>query len=227
MQQAGSPFLLAIIGVLILLNWIGAACKNWKLYFVTKPLVLVGLIYYFLLNGGLQPENLSFLAGLVLSLLGDIFLIPHSFRWFVAGLIAFFFAHVMYLVGFNRYPAPLLPTIVSCGLALALTAYLVRFILKQTRGKPELNPMRKLYIPYSIVLVLMTASAILCLFRPGWSKPAALVASLGGLSFLVSDILHACDRLGKRIPQAKLIIIVTYHLAQILFISGILLNSNT
>ncbi|MFZ3151367.1 MAG: lysoplasmalogenase [Anaerolineaceae bacterium] len=227
MQQTGSPFLMAIIGGLILLNWIGAACKNWKLYFVTKPLVLAGLISYFLLNGGLRSENLFFSAGLVLSLLGDIFLIPQSFRWFIAGLVSFFFAHVMYLVGFNRYTAPLLPTIICSSLAVALIAYLVRFILKQTRGKPELNSMRKLYIPYSIVLVLMTASAILCLFRPAWSKPAALLVSLGGLSFLASDILHACDRLGKRIPQAKLIIIVTYHLAQILFISGTLLNSNT
>ncbi|MFZ3071268.1 MAG: lysoplasmalogenase [Anaerolineaceae bacterium] len=213
-----------IIGVLTLLNWIGAAQKNWKLYFATKPFVLAALILYFGLNGGLRADRLPFMVGLVFSLLGDIFLIPHSYRWFMAGLVAFFCTHLSYLIGFSQQPASPAPTILCSIAAVALIGFLCWYILRKTQGKPELKSMRKVYLPYSVVLVLMAETAILCWFRPGWSKPAAALVGLGSIGFLTSDILHACERMGKRIPMAKFWIILTYHLAQFMIVTGILLK---
>lgn len=52
---------------------------------------------------------------------------------------------------------------------------------------------------------------------PPWLPlPAAGMCAFGGLLFLISDTMHAADRMGKHIPRVKFWIIVTYHVAQFL-----------
>jgi len=198
------------------LNWYGAWAQKLRLYYATKPIVLLLLIALFILWGGTLPSALPFLLGLGFSLLGDICLIPRSQTWFLAGLIAFFAAHLFYIYAFNVIPAPPLPTALVGAAAGLLLLALSAYILRKTAKKPELKPMRRVFLPYAAALVLMAASGVLCVFRPGWPLPAASMCALGGLLFLISDTMHAADRMGKHIPRVKFWIIVTYHVAQFL-----------
>ncbi len=219
--MSAAPFVLVSLLVLsAALNWYAAWMQKLRLYYATKPVVLIILIALFVLWGGQHPPALPFLVGLGLSLLGDIFLIPRSQRWFLAGLIAFFLAHVSYVYGFNAAPAPLLPTLLAAAAAGLLLGALFAYVIRKTGKKPELKPMRKVFLPYAAVLVLMAASAVLCLFRSAWPLPAAGMCASGGLLFFISDLMHAADRLGKRIPHAKFWIIATYHLGQFLIVLG-------
>lgn len=87
---------------------------------------------------------------------------------------------------------------------------------------------RRLDIPtsvYSIVLSLMWLSALLTLFRPGWNIGAAALVALGGTLFEISDSMLAYNMFVKRIPRAHFWVHLTYHLAQLGIISGIILNS--
>lgn len=202
------------------LNWHAAWRQDLSLYHATKPAVLIFLIALFIIWGGLEARALPFLAGLGLSLLGDIFLIPRSLAWFLTGLIAFFLAHLVYICGFNAAPAPLLPTILIGAAALLVLTGLFIIIFQNTTKKPELKPMRRVFLPYAAVLVLMAASGVLCLFRPEWPLQAAGMCAAGGLLFFFSDLMHGADRMGKRIPHGKFWIIATYHLGQFLIAFG-------
>ncbi len=84
-----------------LINWVSAWQMRMIPYYVTKPVVLLGLILLMVLRVPLTPERLPFLFGLVFSLLGDIFLIPRGTRWFLVGMGAFSVAQLMYIWGFN------------------------------------------------------------------------------------------------------------------------------
>lgn len=219
--MSAAPFVLVPLLVLsAALNWYAAWTQKLKLYYATKPVVLVILIALFIAWTGAQPPAVPFLIGLGLSLLGDIFLIPRSQSWFLAGLAAFFLVHLFYILGFNAAPFPLLPTALITGAAVLLVIILSAYTIRKTGKKPELRPMRRVYLPYAAVLVVMAASGALCLFRPTWPLPAASMCAIGGLLFLISDLLHAEDRLGKRIPRAKFWIIATYHLGQFLIVLG-------
>ena len=219
-MSAAAYVLLPALAVSAALNWYAAWTQKLRLYYATKPVVLVILIALFIAWTRAQPPAVPFLIGLGLSLLGDIFLIPRSQRWFLAGLIAFFLAHVSYVYGFNAAPAPLLPTLLAAAAAGLLLGALFAYVIRKTGKKPELKPMRKVFLPYAAVLVLMAASAVLCLFRSAWPLPAAVMCASGGLLFLTSDLLHGADRMGKRIPHAKFWIIATYHLGQFLIVLG-------
>lgn len=212
-----------LVPVLLLcaaVNWYAAWVLKMKLYYATKPIVLVFTIALFIVWAGASPLSLPFCIGLGLSLLGDIFLIPRSQRWFLAGLLVFFLAHLAYIYGFTASPAPLLPTVIISAVACVVLAMISAYVIRKTDNKPELKPMRRVYLPYALVLVLMTASASLSFFRADWPTRAAAMSAFGALLFLSSDLLHAADRLGKRIPHAKFWIIASYHLGQFLIVLG-------
>jgi len=202
------------------LNWYAAWKLKLKLYYITKPMVMLLILALFLSWVGVLAPALPFLIGLGLSLLGDIFLIPRSRGWFFAGLVTFFFAHLAYIHGFNAAPAPLRPTVLVSAGAFAVLAILSAYVIRKTGNKPELKPMRRIYLPYGLVLVVMTASALLCLFRFDWPLRAAAISAFGAVLFLFSDAMHAADRLGKRIPRVKFWIIATYHIGQLLIALG-------
>jgi uncharacterized membrane protein YhhN len=210
------------IAVLTISNWFGAAGKKRGLYYTTKPLVIVALLLFFSQKGGLDPQRWPFFLALVFSLLGDVFLIPRAMRWFIAGIWAFLLAQVAYLFGFNRYPLPV--HILGIGLMvwLLLSFGWVRYVLARTQKYPELMVARRSFIPYGILLIGMTVSAVLCLWRPAWPTLPAALAAGGGVFFLVSDILLAADRIGKRFPLARFWVISTYHIAQFLLVAAAL-----
>ena len=61
---------------------------------------MIALILWFSLAGSWQGNLAWFGAGLVFSLLGDIFLL-FPFRLFIAGLVAFSLAQVAYIIGLS------------------------------------------------------------------------------------------------------------------------------
>jgi len=73
-----------------------------KLEYVVKPAVMICLFIGLYLNTGLQGLTLWFGIGILLSLAGDVLLMISLDRMFIFGLIAFLFAHIAYLIGFQN-----------------------------------------------------------------------------------------------------------------------------
>ena len=150
------------------------------------------------------------IAALALSLIGDIALSRNGERAFLIGLIGFAAAHVAYIVHFYDMATmtpPLAAVFVLVVLALSTEVWL----------RPYTGAMMWPVRVYVVLITLMGLTAT--------SLPAHPLATLGALTFIVSDVLLAIQlfRLGPtspaRIPIAVLLW-AAYALAQVMILLG-------
>lgn len=215
-------FLFLIAG-LCAANWIGAYRDDLKLYHVTKPLVLLAMIVFFALNDGFSMPRLPFLIALVFSVIGDIFLMAVRTRYFIAGMAAFALAHLAYIYGFSQWAVPFW-VYIPAGIALfvMVLAFSV-YIETQCKDSSVPRVQRHLFKAYGVLVAGMALVAWLGLARAGWGRLAAMMAGVGGSLFLISDFIIALVRLEKRIPNGRFWIIASYHMAQMLILSSVLM----
>ncbi len=202
-----------------------AVWKGWlKLELAAKPAVMLCLFAWLTLTAGLQGALLWFGLGVLFSLAGDVALI-FSDRFFLVGLVAFLFAQIAYVMGFNT-PLPKTSAIWSLGMAVVLGVGAVRVIRPivagvRAQGQPRLvGPV----VVYSVVITLMLLSALLTLFRPEWRSMPALLVSAGAFLFYLSDIVLAWNRFVAPIRRGRVLNIGLYHLGQIAIVTGVILQ---
>jgi len=222
MPDWGTTFLLMVTAAFTVANWNASWRGKFSVYYATKPFVLLGLIAIFLLNGPTGSFRLPFLLGLMFSLLGDVFLIPQGKRWFLAGMGAFAVAQILYIIGFNA-SLPSSPVLVIGIVGFLAGALILHLAADRLAAKTNLSR-RFLWLCkiYSFLVLGMAISAVLCLDRAGWSDTGAVMAGVGGILFLVSDIMIGLDKLDRRLPRYKFWIIVTYHVGQFLIAAAVL-----
>jgi uncharacterized membrane protein YhhN len=161
---------------------------------------------------------------LVFSLAGDIFLL--SPRLFLPGLVAFLLAHLAYLLGLNLKTSLLSPITFGIVLGAAgLDALIYPRFRTALHRKPETRKLEIPFMVYGFVLSLMMLSAVATLFRTEWTNVwTVLLMATGGILFFVSDNMLAQDRFVHPIRNGQLLVMVTYHLAQIALITGAMLH---
>jgi uncharacterized membrane protein YhhN len=197
--------LLVAAGVSAVGNWIAVARGSTVGIYVCKPLTLVLMIAAALaLDPTSDAARAWFVVALVLSLAGDVFLMLPSDA-FVAGLGSFLLAHIAYTVGLNQDSAGnwwfAIPVVV-------VAAILGRRLLAGIRrsGEPQ---MAAPVVAYVVAILVMVASAV---------ASGNAVAAAGALLFMTSDAFIGEDRFVAHRDWQPLTIIVTYHLAQALFV---------
>jgi len=123
------------------------------------------------------------LAGLVLSLCGDVLLIPHAApRVFQAGVAAFGLGHVAYLAAFVlRFESALYAAI--CVIAAALV--LLR-VFRWLRPHLPADMVVPVYAYMGVISAMLVAAA--------GAAPASAAILLGAAMFYVSDLAVARDR---------------------------------
>jgi len=207
-MRAPPPSLLA--GALVVCAGFAIASAPWALAmpwlnFVFKPLATIVVIVYAASRGQRQPLLRRWvLAGLVLSLFGDVALLWPK-EGFLPGLVCFLLAHLAYLWAFTRparFAARIAPFVAYGVLAAAILALL-------WPGVPA--GLRLPVLVYVIALASMAAQAAV-LWRAGVERAGVL--ALGGAFFLASDALLATNKFAAALPAASLWILGTYWLAQ-------------
>ena len=208
------------------MNWIAVA-KSWKpLEYFTKPAVMLALLTWLWTNDGFVGSLIWFSLGLIFSLAGDVFLmLPRE--QFIAGLVSFLLAHVAYIIGFSLTPPPInLP-----GLILALVILLTAFqIFRRIAAGLDSTNNSELKLPvlvYTIVISLMLLSALFTFLRPEWSFLPSIIVSFGALLFLLSDTFLAWNKFVTPLRFGNLLVIINYHIGQMLIILGTLLHFKT
>lgn len=208
---------------LMAVDWLATGFKVKRLRYFSKPAALAALILWFSLLGGWRGTLVWFGLGLVFSLLGDIFLLRAD-RAFLFGLSAFLIGHLCYIVGFSASPidwdAGLLLPLAAVAL---LAVFIGRHILRGLKRGDSYSRLKKPVLAYMTVIALMLLSALACFFRPAWSLPAAALSAAGAVSFLASDSILASDRFVRQRWWAAATLMVTYHIGQVLIVSGALL----
>jgi uncharacterized membrane protein YhhN len=197
--------------------------KNWfSLEVLAKPGVMVVLFIWLVSSAGLDGALLWFGLGILLSLVGDVLLMISLDRLFLAGLVAFLFAQIAYIIGFN-IPVPEMNFF---GIVFAVmigigSARVIRRILDPlpVRGQGR---MRLPIIIYSTVISVMLLSAMLKLVDISWDAGAALLVSVGAFLFYISDIILAWHKFVAPIRHGRIYNIAAYHLGQIGLIAGVI-----
>ncbi len=196
--------LLAAAGVAAVVNWWSRSTGSRPLEYASKPATMVLLIGVAL---ALDPHHADrrdwFVAALVLSLAGDVFLMLPSDR-FVAGLGSFLLAHVAYVVGIDLHPGSA-PALGVSALVVAVAAVVVGTPV--ARGAASSGGAR-LAGPVVVYMVVISAMVVSAVAAGPW------LAGAGAVLFFVSDGLIAWNRFVAPLRRAPVAIMVTYHLGQ-------------
>ena len=195
---------------------------GWEvLHLISKPLIVLSLIgYYWSLS---TARSVVFVVALLFCWAGDVFLLFQggASSFFLLGLVSFLIGHVLYILSYRYFrwkdtSRELLGTqkvrfalpIVLAGTGLVVVLY------------PSLGDLEIPVMIYALVLTLMVLNAV---FRYGRTSSASFwFAFAGAVLFMISDSLLAINKFMNPLPQASLLIMLTYIAAQYLIVEGIL-----
>jgi uncharacterized membrane protein YhhN len=183
--------------------------KSMQIIF--KPLICFSLIL-FLIDNKQFKNFLSIYIALICGLLGDFLLIFP--QYFVFGLIAFLFGHIMYTYSFIR----------QNEIRVHLNKFVTRFIISLVIVylllfydyiKLNLGGLKLPVLIYMIVISLMFISAY---FRKRVDGYYYVI--IGAAIFIVSDSLIAINKFVSPFLYSNELVLITYIFAQFLIVFG-------
>ena len=205
--------LLAVAALFAVLDWVAVGTGNRAMEYVFKPATMVPLIIAAAtLDGPSSAMQVWFTVALVLSLAGDVFLmLPDEETWFVPGLGSFLLGHVAYVIGLVIGGINGLALVAGVLGVVVLMALVAPRIIQGAASKDRrLGPP---VLAYMLVISAMVACAI------GSGVPAAFV---GASLFYLSDATIGWSRFVRDFRSSRLVIITTYHAAQLLLVVSLL-----
>ncbi len=199
-----------------LTNWWAIIAGRKPVERAAKPLTMIALGALALsLGAGDTPTGRWLLLALVLCLVGDVALLGASTGHFLAGLTAFLLGHLAYVACFvtlglsGGWPWAL------SGLAVVAISLAVGRRILPTVASTQGAALAAAVAAYMLVIGLMAAT--------GWATGHWLIG-VGVSSFVVSDTVLALNKFVAPLNRGQLAVMVTYHLAQVLIVLGVLLH---
>ncbi|OJJ14761.1 hypothetical protein BKI52_41750 [marine bacterium AO1-C] len=216
-------FILIIVGDLA-----GRVANSQILDYIFKPLLMLWLLGYFFeqikevrQQADYQRSFARFIIlALIFSWLGDVSLmfIDKVAIFFVIGLGNFLIAHIFYVLAYHR--AVTLSQ--TKGYIAQKPFWVLPFLLVGVSLYMYLFPsLKELAVPVAIYATTIVLMGIFALNRKGTTSTMSYqYIFFGALIFIVSDACIAINKFVTPLPQAGLIIMVTYITAQYLIVRG-------
>ena len=208
---------LAIFAIATAIHLYASIRKNEKLRNYTKPLILLSLIGFYLFAA--RAIAWTVVVALVFSWIGDILLMLHGVKWFIAGGISFAVSHLFFIISYTRdIVFQKVPVLAIVALALAFTMAVVLVFQKLTKHLPK-----GLSVPMFLYLLLNGAMNCFALFRL-ISAPGLLTAltAIGALMFFISDATLFIVRFNKRsLMKSHFVVMLTYSIGELLIVLGL------
>ena len=212
---------LVLLAVSSVLHLYGSWVRKEKIRAVTKPMLLLFIILYYI-TGGVHIIPLL-IAALAASWLGDVLLIPKGNAWFTAGGIAFMLAHFLFIAVYvpqvdfsnvNWFIA------VPAAVAYYSISAVIIHLLKPTTPK-------KMQIPMYVYLLANSTMNVFALMQL-ISNPCAgsAVAYIGAVLFFVSDCTLFLVRYYKKpdiIFKRHFTVMLTYIVGEFLITQGMIM----
>ncbi len=198
-----SALLLTAAALVAAADWFSVARNRPSIEAVAKPSVMVALALAVVL-GGTAETRWFVVAGLLLSLAGDVALLERVDR-FVVGLASFLVAHIFYVAAFvtESSNAPRNSTMLAVGVLLlvVLGSRGLSIISSAAEESPKLRLPVTLYI---VVLSIMVLAASM----------HTAVGATGAWLFATSDAILGWNRFVRPLDNGRLVTHVLYHLGQ-------------
>lgn len=194
--------LLVVATVAAIVDWFAVSTNRDRLVYLFKPAVMVALVAATLTIPDLPATLRFFMVGAqVAGLVGDVALM---FGKFIPGAAAFAVGHVLYIIGWLPYALP------GMGAAIGVVAALIlMFTLGRRITVAAANQNLVLGQVVSIYQVLLSVMAVAAFATDNW-----LLAGSAAL-FVASDTLLGWTRFVHEQPKMRVVVHITYHLAQI------------
>ena len=157
---------------------------------LTKPFLSALFVATALTGSQADPGYFRWiLAGLLLSMAGDLFLIFFSSRkLFLAGLVSFLGAHILYTVAFFTLAGPGGTNGIAFALFLVISGGVFAWF------RPQLGKMVVPVVTYIVVITAMVIGASSLAATESARFPGRALAFAGALLFYLSDVFVARQR---------------------------------
>ncbi len=181
-------------------------------FFKFRPFIKAGMATALAVMCFAAPSPLLWMGvGFGMSALGDFFLDLRDEKWFMAGLIAFFLAHVAFLIFLVGLMMPIEKfTSVEWAMVVGLSVVTLGFFVWIKQGLPK-----GLSVPVAAYMVILTLMGIAALTTTG-----SPLIPLGALLFIASDMLLAVDKFKTPIPLGGQMNWALYSSGQLLLALG-------
>lgn len=213
-----APSVFPLIALGATLTIYGEMAGRRRLVYLFKPLTtaLIVLLAALLPAEPASRYRTAILAGLALSLAGDIFLMLPADR-FIAGVAAFLAAHLAYLMAFTS----VVPMAASPAVFAIIAVVVAGILIALWRSLPV--RMRAPLVLYAVVLGAMAAQAIGQAVVLG--SAAATAGAVGATLFLASDTALVINRFARPFRLAPLVVLGTYYSAQFLIAISLMVTA--
>jgi len=207
---------LLVFILVAILDVIGIILKIQALIYVFKPLILLSLLVLYVVS--VRSINKWYVLALIFSFFGDVFLIFTGEFYFIIGLISFLIAHLLFIkIVINSIKKTSLSKIVLSIIPFLIVFSLLLFVLKESLGE--------MLIPVIIYGLTISSFGAVSLINYVGSKSAkALLMLLGSIVFIISDSVLAINKFYLEAHIFKVIIMITYVLAQYFIYKSMVLS---
>ena len=206
--------LIAAFAVFAVVDWRAAWRDDRRQRSISKPAATVTLVAIAGLVGQMAGDaRAALIVAVVLCLAGDIALLGDSDGHFLAGLGAFAFGHVAYVVTALIIGLDGRRMTVAIGFIVVLLVFQAATKMLQGARRHGGNAMLAAVAAYSLIISAMVITAT---GTPSW------VAMVGAKLFAVSDTMIGYNRFVRPIRRADVPIMATYHVGQLLLILGLI-----
>ena len=226
--------ILIVLGAGALVFYLLEKCKRYSLKGVLIKTVVSLLFIATALAGAIQNPNHILnnfiIAGLIMGLLGDIFLdlkyvYPKDDKIYTyAGFIVFAIGHILFIAG------TMLQFFGNANLLYLLIPILggiVFVIVNLLTEKPmglSFKDLKVIVCIYAFILALNPLTSLMLCITTGWSSPSLIMLFVGGISFAVSDLVLSETYFGEghERPIDFILNYITYYGAQFLIAFSLL-----
>ena len=180
---------------------------------IFKPLILLSLMLLYFMSS--EKRNGFYLAALIFSFLGDVFLLDKK-DFFLFGVGSFLIAQLLFIVVVRKNP----PQLTWRSFWLAALPFLIYLILLMSLLFPSLGEMRTPVLVYGIVISLFGITALQAhVLRRDAASRTLLI---GVVLFILSDSMIAINKFLEPHMVYPVAIMLTYVLAQYLIYSYVI-----
>ena len=204
-----------LLWLAIFFAWVFLGLR-WQPYFAARPFVKSAMAIFLALFCLSTPEAILAIMsiGFALSAIGDFFLDLRNDKYFIHGLIAFFLAHVAFVVYLFAHMPPFVSfTSFEWSLVIGLPVIAIGFYLWIYSSLPK--DMKIPVAAYSTIITLMGIAALT-------SQLPSLLLPVGAVLFIASDAILAVERFKFKIPMGDKLNWLFYASGQILLAVGVL-----
>ncbi|MCF6180964.1 lysoplasmalogenase [Lutibacter sp.] len=184
------------------------------LIYIFKPLIIFSLLFLYVFS---LPKRLKwYVMALELSFFGDVLLLFTGNLFFIAGLVSFLLAHILFI----KIVISRIKTVNFLKLAISVIPFLVTFILLIFTLKDSLHEMLLPVIIYGVIISTFGTVSLLAYLNKKSKK--SMLMLFGAIFFMISDSLLAINKFYNPAHILEVIVMATYVIAQYLIFKSMI-----